>query len=92
LEVERLVVKVTLLTSLGCTPCLRVKRILGDLQTEIRDLAVDEVDFASPTGSRLAIENGVLYPPAVFLEGKLIAQGKIHAEELTAAIRKFEGA
>jgi glutaredoxin len=80
-------VNITLLTNQGCTPCLRVQRILKKLQTEIPDLAVEYVEFSSPTGSRLAIESGVLYPPAVFLGNRLIAKGKIDAESLTASIR-----
>lgn len=81
-----------LLTSEGCTPCLRVKRILRELQAELPSLKVEEVDYASPLGSRLAMENGVLYPPAVFLDGKLIAKGKIDGESLIAAIRRKNGA
>lgn len=80
--------KVHFVTSLGCTPCLRVKRILHELQTAMPDLAVEEVEFTSSTGSKLAIENGILYPPAVFLNGQLIAKGKIDADAMVAQIRK----
>ena len=76
------------MTSLGCTPCLRIKRLLRELQAEMPNLTFEEVEFASPTGSKLAIENGILYPPAVFLNGKLIAKGKIDAEAMAARIRK----
>ncbi len=75
-------------TSFGCTPCLRVKRILHELQLEIPNLTIEEVEFTSPTGSKLAIENEILYPPAVFLNGELIAKGKIDAGELATRIRK----
>jgi predicted thioredoxin/glutaredoxin len=51
------------------------------------NLTVDEVDFASAFGSKLAIDNGVLYPPAVFLDGNLIGKGKIDADDMTATIR-----
>ena len=78
---------VQLLTSEGCTPCLRVKRILEEIQLEIPDVAVEEVDFASPTGSKIAIQNNIVYPPAVFVDGKLVAKGKIYAEQVVAAIR-----
>jgi len=83
--------KVLLMTSLGCTPCIRVKRILTELKTEIPDLALEEMEFASPAGSKLAIENGILYPPAVFLNGKLIAKGKIDADKMVASIRELDG-
>lgn len=75
---------------MGCTPCLRVKKILNELQEKQPGLRVEEVEFTSAAGSKLAIENGVLYPPAVFLEGKLVAKGKIYPDELAAAISKFK--
>jgi len=83
--------KVLLMTTLGCTPCTRVKRILNELQTEIPALVIEEVEFASPAGSKLAMENGVLYPPAVFVNGELIAKGKIDAGKLIATIRESNG-
>jgi glutaredoxin len=80
------VLKVRVLTSLGCTPCLRVKRILDELQAEMPNLKVEEVEYTSPDGSKLAMENGVLYPPAVFLNEQLIAKGKIDRDTLVAQI------
>lgn len=82
---------VVLVTSYGCTPCLRVKRILKELQTQMPDLAIEEVEFTSPSGSQLSLQNGILYPPAVFLDGKLLAKGKIDAEKMVAAIREIKG-
>lgn len=79
------------MTSLGCTPCIRVKRILTELKTKVPDLIIEEIEFASPTGSKLAIENGILYPPAVFVNGKLIAKGKIDADKMIATIHEFSG-
>jgi predicted thioredoxin/glutaredoxin len=83
-----IVPNVMLLTSYGCTPCLRIKRILNDLQAEMPNLCVEEVEFKSVSGSKLSIENNVLYPPAVFLEGKLLTKGKIDAGKMIAAIRE----
>lgn len=54
-------------------------------------LVVEEINFASPAGSKLAMENGVLYPPAVFLDGKLIGKGKIDTDAMTATIRETNG-
>jgi predicted thioredoxin/glutaredoxin len=82
---------VMLLTSYGCTPCLRIKRMLNELQAEMPNLCVEEVEFKSLSGSTLSITNNVLYPPAVFLDGKLLAKGKIDAEKMIAAIREWRG-
>lgn len=78
---------VLMLTSLGCTPCVRVKRILTELQSEFPGISIEEVQLTSPEGSKLAIENNVTYPPAVFIDGKLIAKGKIFADQLAIAIQ-----
>ena len=82
---------VQVLTSEGCTPCLRVKRILKEIQLEIPNVAVEEIDFASPTGSKIALQNNIAHPPAVFVEGKLVAKGKVYSEQVVAAIRAENG-
>jgi len=79
--------RLLLLTSIGCTPCLRVKRILTELQTEFPSISIEEVEYTSNEGSKLGIENNIAYPPAVFLDGKLIAKGKIYAEQIVAAVQ-----
>lgn len=84
-------VRVLLVTSEGCKPCSRVKRILGELQSNMPDLLVETVDLASPTGTKLALENRILYPPAVFIEGKLFGKGKIDADRMTESIRAVNG-
>jgi len=81
---------ILLVTSYGCTPCLRVKRILKELQAEMPNLAVEEVEYTSASGAKLSIENGVQYPPAVFLDGKLISKGKIDADTMTKTIRETQ--
>lgn len=82
-------VKVLLITSEGCKPCSRVKRILSELQLDIPGLDVEMVEFVSPSGSKLAMENGILYPPAVFIEGRLFAKGKVDTDQMAAAIRSM---
>jgi len=68
-----------------------MKRILNELKKEMSDLAIEEIEFGSPAGSKLAMENGILYPPAVFVDGTLIAKGKIDADEMVASIRELNG-
>ena len=72
---------------MGCTPCLRVKRILNELKVNFPDISLKEVEYTSDEGSKLAIENNIAYPPAVFLNGKLVAKGKVYAEQIVAAIQ-----
>ena len=79
--------RLLLLTSIGCTPCLRVKRMLNELQSQFPDITIEEVEYNSNAGSKLAIENNVAYPPAVFLDGKLVAKGRIYAEQIVVAVQ-----
>ena len=51
--------KIRFVTSLGCTPCLRIKRILRELQADMPNLTVEEVEFTSPVGTKLAIARGI---------------------------------
>ena len=68
-----------------------MKRILNELQVEIPDLCVQEVEFKSASGATLSLKNNVLYPPAVFLDGRLLAKGQIDAEKMIEAIRESRG-
>ncbi len=72
----------------GCVPCLRVKRIVGELKAELPEISVHEVDFGSEEGIALSVKNSILYPPAVFINGSLFAKGKIMEEPLKEAVRK----
>ena len=85
-------VRVLLVTSEGCKPCTRVKRVLNELQAQMPDLSIEEVDYYSPAGTKLAMEKNITYPPAVFIEGALFEKGKIHTNEMVSAIRKVKGA
>ena len=77
---------IRVVTKEGCPPCRYVKRVLQDLQREIPGLSVEEVDFGSAEGMKLAVEHQVLYPPAVFMGGALLLKGKIHENALREAI------
>ncbi len=55
------------------------------------NLKVEEVEYTSELGVKLSIGNGITYPPAVFLDDKLIAKGKVDASEMIQAIRKHGG-
>ncbi len=81
-------VVISMVTKEGCLPCLRVKRILGELEAELPEIEVREVDFTSREGVDLAVKNSILYPPAVLINGVLFAKGKILEEPLKEAVRR----
>jgi glutaredoxin len=80
--------EVVMVTKLGCIPCIRIKRFLGELKVELPEIHVREVDFTSDEGMALAVKNSILYPPAVVINGLLFAKGKIMEEPLKEAVRK----
>lgn len=87
-------VNIVLVTQEGCTPCKRVKRILSEIEKEVKEhsgssasFEVEEVDFSSELGMKLAVEHQILYPPALFIGGQLFGKGKIREDELREAIR-----
>lgn len=80
--------EVTVITKEGCLPCLRIKRIVGELKAELPNIEVREVNFTSKEGVALAVKNSILYPPAVFINGSLFAKGKIMEEPLRESVRK----
>ena len=64
---------------------------MSELQTELPSLVVETVDMTSPTGTKLAVDNGILYPPAVFIEDRLFGKGKIDADAMVRSIRSSNG-
>lgn len=75
----------------GCMPCITVDRVMEGMKEEIPSLEVTELDLSSKEGLDLVVKNSILYPPAVFIDGRLYAKGKIYPEKLRDAIRKAAG-
>ena len=75
-----------LVTQPGCNPCLRVKRILGEIARSAPGLAIREVRFDSEEGLRMAAIHGILFPPAVVADGRLLGKGKILESDLRLAL------
>ena len=53
---------------------------------ENSSLCIQEVKFSSPEGMKLAADYQILYPPAVFIDGKFFGKGKIREEDLKNAL------
>ena len=70
----------------GCAPCVRVRRLLTELHESGFSFELREVAFDSPEGLELALRHNILYPPAVVLEGRLVAKGKVFAEDIRQAL------
>ncbi len=49
-------------------------------------MEVEEVQFASDEGMRLVRRHGLLYPPAILVDGQLIAGGRDLEQNLRSAL------
>ena len=78
--------KVILVTQDGCNPCRRAKRILEEIRVQGSRFELREVRLDSEEGGELAVNFSILFPPAVFVDGRLVAMGKVLESELRDAI------
>ena len=67
--------QVTLVTKTECEFCERAKEILHHLGNELA-ISVHVIEYDSPEGRRLARENGVLFAPGIFIDGRLASYGR----------------
>lgn len=78
--------EVILVSQEGCNPCLRVKRILDEIRGEGEGFDLREVRLDSDEGSGLAVRHSIFFPPAVFVDGRLVGKGKVREEDLRRAL------
>lgn len=74
-------ISVTLLTKQNCHLCDHAKEMLGRLAADY-PIAVETVDLASREGSQVALEAGFLFPPALLIDGRPFAQGRLSEGKL----------
>ncbi len=79
-------VEITLVTQDGSPSCRRVRRFLDGIRPVRPDLTIHEVTFASEEGMRLVHHHGILLPPAVFIDGRLVGAGLIREVDLREAL------
>lgn len=78
--------QVILVTQEGCNPCLRVKRLLDEIRPEVGPFETREVQLSSEEGVELAVRHNIPFPPAVFVNGRLVAKGKVLEKDLRSAL------
>ena len=86
MEAHHRTMNVLLLTQEHCGFCKQAKEILDRLSVEY-GLAVSTLDLGSPEGQALAVRNGVLFPPGIFLDGEPFSYGRPSERKLR---REFE--
>lgn len=82
----RAAVQLVYVTAPNCRLCAHGRRVLEQL-TDDFELSVHEIDLLSSEGRRLIAVGRVPFPPAVFVNNRLVAHGRLSARSLT---RKLE--
>jgi glutaredoxin len=78
--------RVTILTKPDCPLCDQAKTALETLADEYQ-LTVDLVSLDSPKGQGLAAGSGLVFPPAVFLDGQPFSHGRLSERKLRRALQ-----
>ena len=66
----------TLVTTADCHLCEHAQRVLEKLRVEF-EFGVVEIDWESGAGQALVARDAVLFPPALYLDGRLVAFGRL---------------
>lgn len=68
------VINVLILTKKNCLLCGKAKALFERLAAEY-PLAVSSLPFEAPEGQELAKREQILFPPAIFIDGKAFSYG-----------------
>jgi glutaredoxin len=74
-------VNVTILTQASCAFCDHAKEILARTAAEY-PLDLHEIRMDTEEGRNLAIRNGVMFAPGIFIDDKLFSYGRLSEKKL----------
>ncbi len=77
-----------LVTAPNCHFCRRAHEILERLVREGFLLTIEEHGWDDETGDRLIKRDGVLFPPALYVDGELWAYGRISERALRKRLER----
>lgn len=72
---------VTIVTQLACPWCEHAQEILDRLSREYR-IDVAPIPISEPEARQLAERSGMVFPPGVFLDGRLFSYGRLSERKL----------
>lgn len=81
-------IEVLLLTKDDCTFCGEAKAILRRLGDEFL-LRVSTDDIGSPRGLTLALQGGLLFPPAIVIDGRPFSYGRPSERKLRRELERI---
>lgn len=67
--------EILLLTQENCHFCDRAKELLDRLASEY-SFSLSTLELNSPDGQALAEQNGILFPPGLFIDGEPFSYGR----------------
>jgi len=82
-------IKVTVITTKGCSHCENAKQILNKLKAKY-DLKIEEVDVESNHGQKLAQEYRIMSSPGILINDKFFSMGGVTEEQLRTKFNEFK--
>ena len=76
---------ITLLTKPACVLCEQAKAILGRVAADFT-VTVEVVPLDGPAGQELGVRAGMVFPPAVLLDGHPFSYGRLSERKLRRAL------
>jgi hypothetical protein len=80
-------VRVTLVTAPDCHFCAHGRAVVQRISQDGIPLEVQELDWTDSAGTALIVRDGVLCPPALYVDSELWAYGRLSERALR---KKFE--
>jgi Glutaredoxin-like domain (DUF836). len=74
-----------LVTTPDCHLCEHARRVLDRLRAEFQ-FDIVEIDWESAGGQGLVVQDAVLFPPALYLNGRLVAFGRLSEGRLRSTL------
>ncbi len=83
-------VKVQLLTSIGCSHCAHAKEVLKEVSEQYPDLEVEEIDITTDKGQEMVSKYMVMSSPGVIIDGELFSQGGLEKDKLISKLEELK--
>ncbi len=84
-------IKLQLLTTLGCSHCAQAKEVLKKVKKDYPKLKVEEVDMATPEGQKLMAQYQIMTSPGVIINNELFSSGGLDEKKLRKKLEEFKG-
>lgn len=80
-------IQIRVLTREQCHWCEEAQAILERLAQDY-DLSIERLDITTAEGEKLALDNGVLFPPGIFLGGEVFSYGRLSERKLRRELER----